>query len=97
MSLLNMLSKSGIFDQLGAMTRESPDLARAASSLLSSSDTSVGGSGGLLNVSFIKGEAGHTVGRLQFLIDRGLDLLDDAHRSAASQLRETAGKEPARR
>jgi uncharacterized protein YidB (DUF937 family) len=50
MSLLNMLSKSGIFDQLGAMTRESPDLARAASSLLSSSDTSVGGSGGLLNI-----------------------------------------------
>jgi uncharacterized protein YidB (DUF937 family) len=37
---MDAIAKSGIFDQLGGA---SPDLARAAGSLLSSSDTSVGG------------------------------------------------------
>mgnify|MGYP001824012534 FL=1 len=44
MGLMDAIAKSGILDQLGG---GSPDLARAAGSLLSSSDTSVGGGTGL--------------------------------------------------
>ena len=44
MGLMDAIAKSGILDQLGG---GSPDLARAAGSQLSSSDTSVGGGTGL--------------------------------------------------
>jgi uncharacterized protein YidB (DUF937 family) len=47
MGLMDAIAKSGILDQLGG---GSPDLARAAGSLLSSSDTSVGGGTGLTQV-----------------------------------------------
>lgn len=47
MSLMDAIAKSGILDQLGG---SSPDLARAAGSLLSSSDTSVGGGIGLTQI-----------------------------------------------
>ena len=47
MGLFDAIAKSGIFDQLGG---GSSDLARAAGSLLSSSDTSVGGGTGLTQI-----------------------------------------------
>ena len=47
MVLMDAIAKSGIFDQLGG---GSPDLARAAGSLLSSSDPSVGGGTGLTQI-----------------------------------------------
>ncbi len=48
MSLLDSLIKnSGILENLGKLGGESPQLAQAAMSLFSSSDPSVGGSGGL--------------------------------------------------
>ena len=47
MGLMDAITKSGIFDQLGG---GSSDLARAAGSLLSASDTSVGGGTGLTQI-----------------------------------------------
>ncbi len=50
MSLMDALKQSGILDELGQMARENPDLARAAHSLFSTSDTSIGGGGGLAGI-----------------------------------------------
>jgi uncharacterized protein YidB (DUF937 family) len=50
MSLIDALKQSGIIDELGQLARENPELAQATHSLFSSSDTSVGGGGGLAGI-----------------------------------------------
>jgi uncharacterized protein YidB (DUF937 family) len=50
MSMLDALKQSGVLDQLGQMARENPELAHAARSLFITTDTSVGGSGGLAGI-----------------------------------------------